>query len=164
MEAVSTIIVNELVNRPPRFPRAAEDSGANMQTILLVDHDPLQALFRKSLLERRFRSVLRVADAAEALCLVEQPHFALSLGLVISPPAMPGIGGPEFVAELHERQPHVPVLVLGGSSEETNRDSHGGYVRYLTKPYADQDLLDVADEMLMQEVRSEELYRHRRAS
>jgi CheY-like chemotaxis protein len=135
-----------------------------MQTILLVDHDPLQALFRKSLLERRFRSVLRVADAAEALCLVEQPHFALSLGLVISPPAMPGIGGPEFVAELHERQPHVPVLVLGGSSEETNRDSHGGYVRYLTKPYADQDLLDVADEMLMQEVRSEELYRHRRAS
>jgi two-component system C4-dicarboxylate transport response regulator DctD len=164
LDAVSTIIVNELVIRPPRFPRVAEDSGANMQTILLVDNDPLQALFLKSLLERRFRSVLRVADAAEALCLVEQPHFALSLGLVISPPTLPGIGGPEFVAELHERQPHVPVLVLGGSSEETDRDSHGGYVRYLSKPYANQELLDVANEMLMQDVRSEELYRNRRAS
>jgi hypothetical protein len=37
-------------------------------------------------------------------------------------------------------------------------------VRYLTKPYANQELLDVADEMLRQDVRSEELYRNRRAS
>ena len=45
-------------------------------TILLVDDDPLQAFVRKSILEKRFSDVLRVTGAAEALCLVEQPHFA----------------------------------------------------------------------------------------
>jgi len=135
-----------------------------MQTILLVDNDPLQAFFRKSLLERRFRNVLRVGDAAEALCLVEQTQFAISLGLVISQPNMPGIGGPEFVAELHERLPHVPVLVLGGPAEETNRNSHGGYVRYLPRPYGNDELLDVAKEMLAQDLRPVQLYHHQRAS
>ena len=63
-----------------------------MTTILLVDDDPLQAFLRKSILERRFRDVERVGDAAEALCLVEQPEFAGQLGLVISGLNMPGIG------------------------------------------------------------------------
>jgi CheY-like chemotaxis protein len=134
-----------------------------MQTILLVDNDPLQAFFRKSLLERRFRNVLRVADAAEALCLVEQVPFALSLGLVISQPNMPGIGGPEFVAELHERLPHVPVLVLGGWAGEANHGFHGGYVRSLPRPYGNEELLDVVDEMLTQDMRRVQLY-HQRAS
>ena len=84
-----------------------------MTTILLVDNDPLQASLRKSILERRFSEVERVADAAEALCLVEQPQFAGHLGLVVSGLNMPGIGGPAFVAELHDRLPNVPVLVLG---------------------------------------------------
>ena len=53
-----------------------------MATILLVDDDPLQAFVRKSTLEKRFHDVERVADAAEALCLVEQPQFAGGLGLV----------------------------------------------------------------------------------
>jgi len=144
--------------------RAAEDSGPYMQTILLVDNDPLQAFFRKSLLERRFRNVMRVGDAAEALCLVEQAAFALSLGLVICQPNMPGIGGPEFVAELHERLPHVPVLVLCGWADEANRNFHGGYVRSLPRPYKNDELLDVVEEMLTQDLPSEYLFRDRRAS
>jgi len=67
-----------------------------MAIILLVDNDPLQAFQRKSILERRFQEVERVGDAAEALCLVEQPYFAGKLGLVISGLSMPGIGGPEL--------------------------------------------------------------------
>lgn len=135
-----------------------------MQTILLVDNDPLQASFRKSLLERRFRNVLRVGDAAEALCLVEQAAFALSLGLVICQPNIPGIGGPEFVAELHERLPYVPVLVLGGWAEEANRNFHSGYVRYLPWPYKNDGLLDVVEEMLTQDFPLEHLFHNQRAS
>ena len=66
-----------------------------------------------SLLGRQFGDVRRVTDAAEALCLVEQPEFASKLGLVISGHHMPGIGGPAFVAELHARMPNLPVLVSG---------------------------------------------------
>ncbi len=37
-----------------------------------------------SLLGRQFGNVRRATDAAEALCLIEQPEFAGKLGLVIS--------------------------------------------------------------------------------
>jgi DNA-binding NtrC family response regulator len=116
-------------------------------TILLVDNDPLQAFLRKAVLERRFHDVQRVGDAAEALCLVEQPHFAGNLGLVISGLHMPGIGGPEFVTELHSRLPKVPILVLGAVSEAAG-DYIGGWVRFLARPFASDEMLKVAVQML----------------
>ncbi len=74
-----------------------------MATILIVDDDPLQAFLLMSLLGRQFGNVCRVNDAAEALCLIEQPEFAAKLSLVITGNHTPGIGGPAFVAELHAR-------------------------------------------------------------
>jgi len=118
-----------------------------MGTILLVDEDPLQGLLRKSILERRFLDVRRVSDAAEALCLVEQPVFAENLDLVISGHHRPGIGGPEFVAELHTRMPSLPVLVLGDAMEDSGKYT-GERVRFLAKPIAADEILTHADQML----------------
>jgi DNA-binding NtrC family response regulator len=118
-----------------------------MATILLVDNDPLQAILRKTILERKFHDVERVGDAAEALCLVEQPQFAGQLGLVISGLSMPGIGGPAFVAELHERLPRVPVLVLGTGGDAPT-DYKGSWVRFLPRPYIERDMLTAAGELL----------------
>ena len=60
------------------------------------------------------QAVVRALDAADALCMVETPDFAEALSLVITGHVMSGISGPEFVAELRSRMPHVPVLVLSG--------------------------------------------------
>jgi DNA-binding NtrC family response regulator len=120
-----------------------------MATILLVDNDPLQALQRKSILERRFHDVQRAGDASEALCLVEQPQFAGKLGLVISGEHMQGIGGPAFVAELHTRLPNVPVLVLGGAGDATN-DYPGGWVRFLGRPFTNEEMLRAAGLLVAQ--------------
>ena len=120
-----------------------------MATILLVDNDPFQALQRKSILERRFHDVQRVGDASEALCLVEQPQFAGNLGLVISGEHMQGIGGPAFVAEIHTRLPHVPVLVLGVSGDATD-NYPGGWVRFLDKHFAADEMLKVAGTLLQE--------------
>lgn len=84
-----------------------------MATILLVDDNPLRASLRQALLERNTYGVVRVADAADALRLVESPELAPNLQLVVTGHGMPGISGPEFVAELRSRMPHVPILVLG---------------------------------------------------
>lgn len=120
-----------------------------MATILLVDNDPLQAFVRMSSLEKKFPDVRRVADAAEALCLVEQPKFAGNLGLVISCLQTTGVGGPAFVAELHDRLPSVPVLVLGGASEPSGDYAAEG-VRFLAKPCASEQMLAAASQMLHQ--------------
>jgi CheY-like chemotaxis protein len=120
-----------------------------MTTILLVDDDPLQASMRKDILERRFRDVIRVLDPAEALCLVEQPQFCAELGLVVSALHRPGMSGPEFVSELHERLPQLPVLVLG-SSKEVAADYPGRWVWFLPQTIANSDLLTAADELLFQ--------------
>ena len=120
-----------------------------MAKILLVENDPLLAFLRKSTLEQRFPDVERVGDAAEALCLVEQPQFAENLGLVVSGLDMPGTGGPEFVAELHQRLPHVPVLVLG-SNRIVARDYDGGWAHFLPGPIFAENLLAQAGQMLKQ--------------
>lgn len=116
-------------------------------TILLVDDDPLQAYMCKSLLDKRFTDVKRVSDAAEALCLVEQPQFAGDLGLVISRNRLPGIGGPAFVAELHSRMPKLPVLVLG-DEREWPADSKGEHVRFLPRTTNSDDIVSAAGQML----------------
>jgi DNA-binding NtrC family response regulator len=118
-----------------------------MATILLVDDDPLQAFIRKSILERRFSDVWRVADAADALCLIEQPLFAENLGLVISGHHTQGIGGPAFVAELNTRMPYLAVLVLGNAAESA-RDYPSDHVCFLPWPVISEGILTMADRML----------------
>ena len=115
----------------------------------MVDDDPLQGFVRKSILEKRFSDVLRVTDAAEALCLVEQPHFAQSLGLVVSGHHLAGIGGPAFVAELRTRMPSLPVLVLGDSIEEAG-DYSGDQVYFLPRPILPEEILSIATRMVAQ--------------
>lgn len=123
-----------------------------MATILLVDDDPLQAFVRKSVLEKRFPDVRRVADAAEALCLVEQPHFARSLGLVITGNMMPGISRATFVAELLTRMPSLPVLVLGNPRDEIS-EFLGGSVCFLPGPVVTEKIVATVSSMLAQNER-----------
>jgi len=100
-----------------------------------------------SFLGRRFGDVQRVAGAAEALCLIEEPEFANRLGLVISAHHSPGIGGPAFVAELHSRMPRVPVLVLGAAGE-VEADYSTEHVVFLPKPVIGEEMLAVTGRML----------------
>lgn len=83
-----------------------------MDSILLVDDNPLRASMRKTLLESSTPAVFRAVDAADALCLIESQEFARNLALVITGHRMTGISGPEFVAEVRSRLPQVPILVL----------------------------------------------------
>jgi CheY-like chemotaxis protein len=124
-----------------------------MATILLVDNDPLQAYLCKSVLEVRFPDVQRVAYAAEAFCLVEQPQFAANLGLVISVQPMPGLDGPVFVAELHSRMPWVPILVLG-DADEAAEDYAGCDACFRPRPVNSEELLKLTERMLAQRNRA----------
>lgn len=120
-----------------------------MAKILLVDNDPLQASVRKSILEKSFQDVQRVADPAEAFCMLEQPTFAGQLGLVIAGPHMPGMTALTFIAELHARLPQIPILVLGGNTDSPSPDSAES-VRFLPRPFASEQMVAMASQLLAQ--------------
>jgi DNA-binding NtrC family response regulator len=115
--------------------------------ILLVEEDPLQALVRLPILKKRFTDVKRVASAAEALCFIEQPLLSHTLSLVISSDHLPDLEGSIFVAELQNRMPALPVLVLGSSQAAASGYS-GNQVRFLAKPVTADEMLRVAAQMI----------------
>jgi DNA-binding NtrC family response regulator len=115
--------------------------------ILLVEEDPLPALVRLSILNKRFSDVRRVANAAEALCVIEETLFTHNLSLVIASHHLPDLEGPVFVAELRSRVPGVPVLVLG-NSQDSAREYAGSDVRFLAKPIAADEMVRLAAQMI----------------
>ena len=118
-----------------------------MATILLVDDEPFQALDRKTALEQRFPDVERVADAAEALCLIEEPRFANNLRLVIAGNHAPGFGGPQFVSELKDRLPELNVLVIGNRGERFS-DYAESEVHFLPRRTSANELVAEAEILL----------------
>jgi DNA-binding NtrC family response regulator len=118
-----------------------------MATILLVDDEPLQASFLKSALERYFDDVQRVPDAAEALCMVEQPGFAGKLGLVIAGHHAAGFGGPAFVHELQDRLPALNVVVIGNDGESST-DYAGNKVYFLPNQSEVEELAAISGFLL----------------
>lgn len=118
-----------------------------MATILLVDDDPLNASVRKSILERNYSDVRRVGDAAEALCLVEQPQFAQNLRLVVTSDQHSGIGLTGFVSELHLRMPDLPILIIGDDNSEF-RDLSAFPVEFIQRPVSAERLLEAVKQKL----------------
>jgi hypothetical protein len=102
-----------------------------------------------SLLGRRFTDVQRVNDAADALCLVEQPSFSRNLGLVIAGNHTLGIGGPAFVAELRVRIPALPILVLGMNGE-TASDYTGSRVLFIPRHLVAEQMVTLSSQLLGQ--------------
>jgi CheY-like chemotaxis protein len=120
----------------------------HIPTILLVDDDPFQAYSRTAALESVYQRVERVAGAAEAFILVEQPAFARDLALVVVALHMPGLSGPAFVAELASRAPRVPVLVLCRNGE-CNEQYTSANAHLLSASSSMKEMLRAADEVMV---------------
>jgi hypothetical protein len=58
-----------------------------------------------------------------------------------------------FVAEMHDRLPEVPILVLG-SRGESARDYVCKGVRFLASPLSTEQILAAAGELILKEVYS----------
>jgi len=104
-----------------------------------------------SLLGRQFGNVCRVNDAAEALCLIEQPEFANNLSLVITGHHTQGLNGPAFVEELHARKPSLPVLVLSLNGSQSSDYKKDEQVVFLPRPVCGDKMLAVTGQILSEQ-------------
>ncbi|HTV82545.1 MAG TPA: response regulator [Acidobacteriaceae bacterium] len=114
--------------------------------ILLVDDNGIQAATRKAVLSRLGRSVLVAGNGVQALQILDS--VARPIGLVITDHLMPGMNGPEFVAELRERFPQLPVLVLSGLSE-AEEEYEELDVTFRMKPLPPDELIRLVRSLLV---------------
>lgn len=119
--------------------------------ILLVDDNAIQAATRKAILARTGRNVAVASNGEQALQMLEEIGTDCPVSLVITDHLMPGMNGPEFVANLRERYTRMPVLVLSGLADaETEYDDLD--VLFRLKPLPPQELLDLVRTLMARRI------------
>jgi CheY-like chemotaxis protein len=115
--------------------------------ILLVDDNCIQATTRKAILARSGRSVALASDGRQALEFLRESDRNHPVGLVVTDHLMPGMNGPEFVAQLRLSYPNLPVLVLSGLPEAEDEYRHLD-VMFRVKPFPPDELLSLVRSVL----------------
>ena len=141
--------VDEPVPVPPPPARPTVEEA---ETVLVVeDEEMVRELVCTVLSEQGYR-VLHAPDGRAALALAgggageKSPSF----DLLITDVVMPGMSGPDLVAQLTERRPGLRVLFVSGYSENDISDQgiiHPG-IQFLEKPFTPNALARKVREVL----------------
>ncbi|WP_416426259.1 sigma-54 dependent transcriptional regulator [Pseudomonas sp. App30] len=108
--------------------------------VLVVDDEPKLCDLLVSALSQDQVQVFTAGNGLLALEVMEQE----SIDLVISDWRMPGMDGPQLLAEIKQRFPQVPVIVMTAYSTVKNavKSMRDGAFDYIAKPF-DIDELDI---------------------
>jgi EAL domain-containing protein (putative c-di-GMP-specific phosphodiesterase class I) len=113
-------------------------------SILAVDDDPaMLRLFASALSRAGYRSI-DAESGAQALVLLETE----SVDAIITDLAMPGMPGLEFMRQVRERDPDLPILVITGAPaiDTAIGSIDVGVFRYLTKPITPAEIVRAASD------------------
>lgn len=110
-----------------------------MTRILVVDDEPVVRELTVEILRRNGYDPHGVPSARQALDLLDEETF----DLVVSDVVMPEMTGVEFLYELQERRPGLPVVLMTGGSKEPERATKAvelGACGLLYKPFSQAEL------------------------
>ncbi|WP_063587779.1 response regulator [Achromobacter ruhlandii] len=132
------------------------DPGSPIRLLLIDDHPLVRDGLRLRLETVPHLQVVGEAeDAAAALaflqaCLAEDPQGGTLPQLVLMDLNMPGVGGLELTAQLHERYPQIAVLVLSmhDNPEYMLQAVRAGARGYLLKDEPAQEILAAIDSVM----------------
>lgn len=119
------------------------------KTILIVDDSPLQAIILRRILTHSQFTVLIAKDGNEALNhVLNNPQ----IDLIISDVNMPNMNGYELCRRLKEDKIywHIPIILctILSSPEDLIRGIEAGADSYVTRPYHEENLLQLIQELL----------------
>jgi DNA-binding response OmpR family regulator len=128
----------------------AVDAGKETSAILLIDDNAVQAATRQTILRRAGYFVIAALNPVRALEQFQANDFPTDIKLVITDHLMPGMTGAEFVKELRQLRPTLPVLVISGLEEA--EDQYAGLdVLFRMKPLLPDHLLASVHRLIWQE-------------
>lgn len=107
-------------------------------TVLIVDDSHIMCRFLGLFLEKKF-DVMSYTDSVEALALIED---GFAPDLIVTDLNMPGLNGIELIKALRLALPQVPVLVVSGVKESSERikSLNAGADDFLMKPFHPAEL------------------------
>jgi signal transduction histidine kinase/CheY-like chemotaxis protein len=137
-----------VVKIPPRAMSAPNHLSG--RTVLLIDDEPLVLRSGARMLRALGFEVLSAGSGLEGEALFKDKGDTVDL--VIVDLSMPDMDGIAVINALHEIKPSIPVILVSGYTGESERldsirDGHGA-VRFLAKPYAAEELINTATELL----------------
>jgi CheY-like chemotaxis protein len=131
--------------------------GSNLRgmtaTILLIDDNAVQAATRQAILRRAGYSAIAVLNPQRALDQLQHGEFSTEIDLVITDHIMPGMNGSEFVRQLRQTHPKLPVLVISGL-DEAEAEYESLDVRFRLKPFPPERLLATVDDLVQPALKS----------
>ena len=111
-----------------------------MKQVLLLDDNPVQLTMREMVL-RKGQIECHVATSAQsALALLRSATGQDKVGVVITDHLMPGMDGVQFVRQLRDFNPFVPVIVISGLPD-ADAEYKGLNIIFRLKPCEPEDLI-----------------------
>jgi DNA-binding NtrC family response regulator len=118
-----------------------------LKQILLIDDDPVQLRIREAVLANAGFTVSVATRAESALALLRARPTADDIGAVITDHLMPRTSGAQFVRQLREHSPHLPVIVITGLAEAEPEYASFGVI-FRQKPLAPEELIALMRKIL----------------
>lgn len=121
-----------------------------MANILVVDDAPAVTALLRAVLEGAGHTVVEANDGGTGLDLLS----TAAVDLIVLDMMMPGIDGIETVKRLRDDGNQVPVIAMSGGTDEfpaafsLKMSEMYGADRLLFKPFENDELLDVVDQLL----------------
>lgn len=134
-----------LLVAPAANPFVASATDQVITILVVEDDDQVRAVTSRILRDGGFR-VLEADGGRSALNLFDREHASVSL--VVSDVMMPGLNGPETVAELRKKRPGLRCLFVTGYAHEQLEELERAGDGVLDKPFAASALLSRVRELL----------------
>jgi len=121
----------------------AQTVGTGRGRILIVDDDEGIRRFCLRIFEGEGYEVESASDGAEAV-----ERIANRFDVIVSDIQMPGMDGLQLLRAVRERDLDVPVILMTGNPtlQSAMRAIEYGALRYLSKPFATEELLQLVEE------------------
>jgi two-component system cell cycle sensor histidine kinase/response regulator CckA len=128
------------VSLPAATAPAAAPIEEGVATILVAEDEPALRTLARVILEQEKYRVLEAASGQDALEVAAQ--YPGTIDLVLTDIVMPGVGGPELVAELSSVRPELDVIYMSGYADSriAGRDESHSLLR---KPFDREQLIEL---------------------
>jgi len=123
----------------------AQPEKNTLETILVVEDQPIVLEAVCSILERAGFRVLSAANSAAAMRVEGDTRGTIHL--LLSDVIMPGMSGPDMARLLEKKRPDMRVMLMSGYQEDEMLSFTRGW-RFMEKPFLSAQLIQRVNEVL----------------